>query len=148
MCVAGDFFFSRLPFHTQKNPPPTKPTTHNNNPNNHHNPPKQQQVNKFKFRQDVQAYHLGGMGCGNGVIAIGLVRDLLQAHPNATVVFVPCEITTYAYYTGFHARYCVANCIFRMGAAAAVVSLFFFVLSCPAAVRALAFKNSCVSQKY
>jgi 3-ketoacyl-CoA synthase len=74
------------------------------------------------MRQDVQAYHLGGMGCGNGVIAIGLVRDLLQAHPNANVIFVPCEITTYAYYTGFHARYCVANCIFRMGAAAALLS--------------------------
>jgi 3-ketoacyl-CoA synthase len=74
------------------------------------------------MRQDIQAYHLGGMGCGNGVIAVGLVRDLLQAHPNANVVFVPCEIVTYAYYPGFHARYCVANCIFRMGAAAALMS--------------------------
>lgn len=35
-------------------------------------------VNKFKLRQDVQAYHLGGMGCGNGVMAMGLIKDLLQ----------------------------------------------------------------------
>jgi 3-ketoacyl-CoA synthase len=35
-------------------------------------------VNKFKLRQDVQAYHLGGMGCGNGVMALGLLKDLLQ----------------------------------------------------------------------
>jgi hypothetical protein len=25
-----------------------------------------------------QSYHLGGMGCSNGVVAIGLVRDLLK----------------------------------------------------------------------
>jgi hypothetical protein len=35
-------------------------------------------VNHFKFRQDVQSYHLGGMGCGNGVMAFSLLRDLLQ----------------------------------------------------------------------
>jgi 3-ketoacyl-CoA synthase len=35
-------------------------------------------VNKFKLRQDVQAYHLGGMGCGNGVMAMGLIKDILQ----------------------------------------------------------------------
>lgn len=35
-------------------------------------------VNHFKFRQDIQSYHLGGMGCGNGVMAVGLIRDLLQ----------------------------------------------------------------------
>jgi hypothetical protein len=38
-------------------------------------------VNKFKFRQDVQSYHLGGMGCGNGVMALSLLRDLLQVRP-------------------------------------------------------------------
>uniref|UniRef100_A0A383WNU5 FAE domain-containing protein n=1 Tax=Tetradesmus obliquus TaxID=3088 RepID=A0A383WNU5_TETOB len=35
-------------------------------------------INKFKFRTDVQSYHLGGMGCSNGTIGIGLMRDLLQ----------------------------------------------------------------------
>jgi 3-ketoacyl-CoA synthase len=35
-------------------------------------------VNKFKLRNDVQSYHLGGMGCGNGVMALGLLKDLLQ----------------------------------------------------------------------
>jgi 3-ketoacyl-CoA synthase len=35
-------------------------------------------VNKFKLRKDVQSYHLGGMGCGNGVMALGLIKDLLQ----------------------------------------------------------------------
>lgn len=35
-------------------------------------------VNHFKFRPDIQGYNLGGMGCGNGVMAVGLIRDLLQ----------------------------------------------------------------------
>jgi 3-ketoacyl-CoA synthase len=35
-------------------------------------------VNHYKMRTDIQSYHLGGMGCGNGVIGIGLIKDLLQ----------------------------------------------------------------------
>jgi 3-ketoacyl-CoA synthase len=35
-------------------------------------------INKFKFRRDIQSYNLGGMGCSIGVVAIGLVRDMLQ----------------------------------------------------------------------
>ena len=29
-------------------------------------------------RSDIQSYHLGGMGCSNGVVGINLVRDLLK----------------------------------------------------------------------
>jgi hypothetical protein len=35
-------------------------------------------VNHYKMRRDVQSYHLGGMGCANGTIAINLVKDMLQ----------------------------------------------------------------------
>jgi hypothetical protein len=38
-------------------------------------------INKFKFRRDIQSYNLGGMGCSIGVVAIGLVRDMLQVSP-------------------------------------------------------------------
>jgi hypothetical protein len=37
-------------------------------------------------------------------------------------VFVPAEITTYAFYPGRHKQYMVANCIFRMGGAAIMLS--------------------------
>lgn len=37
-------------------------------------------VNHFKLKPEVQSYHLGGMGCGNGVMAISLVKDLLQVY--------------------------------------------------------------------
>lgn len=35
-------------------------------------------VNHYHMRSDVQSYHLGGMGCSSGTIAISLVRDLLR----------------------------------------------------------------------
>lgn len=41
-------------------------------------------INKFKFRRDIQSYNLGGMGCSIGVVAIGLVRDMLQVRPGCT----------------------------------------------------------------
>ena len=34
-------------------------------------------VNMFGLREDVEAYHLGGMGCSMGVVGLNLVRDLL-----------------------------------------------------------------------
>lgn len=37
-------------------------------------------INKFKFRRDIQSYNLGGMGCSIGVVAVGLVRDMLQVN--------------------------------------------------------------------
>lgn len=71
-------------------------------------------INKFKFRQEVQSYHLGGMGCGNGVMAFSLLRDLLQARPNCKALFVPAEIVTYCFYPGLQKDFMVANAIFRM----------------------------------
>eukprot|EP00198_Chlamydomonas_reinhardtii_P011489 XP_001700826.1 predicted protein [Chlamydomonas reinhardtii] len=80
-------------------------------------------VNAFGMRKDVQAYHLGGMGCANGVVGINLVADLLKAHPNSTALFVCTETTTPAYYRGNerHVRLrhrLVTNLLFRMGGAA------------------------------
>jgi len=79
-------------------------------------------VNHFKFRHDIESYSLGGMGCGNGVIGIGLLKNLLQARPNINALFVPAEITTYCYYPGNQRDYMVANAIFRMGGAAIVMT--------------------------
>ncbi|KAJ9525632.1 FAE1/Type III polyketide synthase-like protein-domain-containing protein [Haematococcus lacustris] len=75
-------------------------------------------VNKFKLRTDIQSYHLGGMGCGTGVVGMNLIRDLLKARPNSVAVFVPAEITTYCFYPGKEKSRMVANVIFRMGGAA------------------------------
>ena len=79
-------------------------------------------INKFKLRRDVEAYHLGGMGCSIGVVAVGLVRDMLKAHPNSIALFVPAEITTYCFYPGTHKDFLVSNAIFRMGGAAMLMT--------------------------
>ncbi|KAI8470967.1 MAG: FAE1/Type III polyketide synthase-like protein-domain-containing protein [Monoraphidium minutum] len=79
-------------------------------------------INKFKLRRDIEAYHLGGMGCSIGVVAVGLVRDMLKAHPNSIALFVPAEITTYCFYPGRHKDFLVANAIFRMGGAAMLMT--------------------------
>ncbi|KAI8468058.1 MAG: FAE1/Type III polyketide synthase-like protein-domain-containing protein [Monoraphidium minutum] len=79
-------------------------------------------INKFKFRPDVQMYHLGGMGCSIGVVAVGLVRDMLKAHPNSIALMVPCEVTSYCYYPGRNKDYLVSNVIFRSGGAAMLMT--------------------------
>ena len=35
-------------------------------------------VNHFKLRRSVLTYNLSGMGCSAGLIAVSLVRELLQ----------------------------------------------------------------------
>jgi 3-ketoacyl-CoA synthase len=62
------------------------------------------------------------MGCANGVIGIGLIRDLLVARPNALALFVPSEICTYALYPGNKKEFLVANVLFRMGGASILLA--------------------------
>jgi len=75
-------------------------------------------VNKFKMRQDVQSYHLGGMGCSMGVVSVNLIRDLLKARPNSVCMFATTEITSPAFYTGTDRSRMVTNLLFRIGGAA------------------------------
>eukprot|EP00955_Chlamydomonas_euryale_P116268 366406-Chlamydomonas_euryale.AAC.31 len=79
-------------------------------------------VNEFRMRSDVQSYHLGGMGCANGVVAISMVRDLLAAHPDSNLLFVTTEVVTPAFYPGRDRARMVTNLLFRMGAAACLFS--------------------------
>ena len=59
---------------------------------------------------------------GEPMMAIGLLKDLLIARPNAIALFVPSEITTYCFYPGLQKDYMVANAIFRMGGAAIMMT--------------------------
>ncbi|KAG2452218.1 hypothetical protein HYH02_003248 [Chlamydomonas schloesseri] len=79
-------------------------------------------VNHYRLRPDIQAYHLGGMGCSNGTIAIGLVRDMLKARPNSNLLFVCTEVVSYCMYPGKDKARMVANAIFRMGGTAVLFS--------------------------
>ena len=79
-------------------------------------------VNHFKMRTNVITYNLGGMGCSAGVISIGLARDLLQVHPNATALVVSTENITQNWYFGNDRSMLIPNCLFRLGGSAMVMS--------------------------
>eukprot|EP00878_Enallax_costatus_P016474 GHUV01017280.1.p1 GENE.GHUV01017280.1~~GHUV01017280.1.p1 ORF type:complete len:377 (+),score=134.41 GHUV01017280.1:715-1845(+) len=79
-------------------------------------------VNMFKMREDIQCYHLGGMGCAMGVVGLNLVRDMLIAHPGKICLFVGSEVITSAFYPGLRQEALVTNALFRMGGYAAILT--------------------------
>eukprot|EP00879_Flechtneria_rotunda_P009498 GHRR01009942.1.p1 GENE.GHRR01009942.1~~GHRR01009942.1.p1 ORF type:complete len:363 (+),score=101.85 GHRR01009942.1:842-1930(+) len=79
-------------------------------------------INHFGLREDVQAYHFGGMGCATGVLLMALVKDILRARPNSRLLFVASETTTFAFYPGMEVSRRVSNVIFRMGGTAVLFS--------------------------
>jgi 3-ketoacyl-CoA synthase len=79
-------------------------------------------INMFKMREDVQAYHMGGMGCAFGVVGLNLVRDMLKAHPGKICLFVSSEVITSAFYAGHRKEALVTNALFRMGGTASILT--------------------------
>ncbi|RLM92582.1 3-ketoacyl-CoA synthase 6-like [Panicum miliaceum] len=80
-------------------------------------------VNRYKLRAGVQSLNLSGMGCGAGLVAIGLARYLLQvAVPGTHVLTVSTEILSSQYYVGSERAMLLPNCLFRMGAAATILT--------------------------
>ncbi|XP_072971418.1 3-ketoacyl-CoA synthase 6-like [Typha angustifolia] len=79
-------------------------------------------VNKYKLRGDVRSFNLSGMGCSAGLLSIDLARDILQAHPDSTALVVSTEIITPNFYKGSRRDMLLPNCLFRMGAAAVLLS--------------------------
>ncbi|KAK2992958.1 hypothetical protein RJ640_007340 [Escallonia rubra] len=57
-------------------------------------------INKFKMRSNIMGYNLSGMGCSAGIIAVGLAKDLLRAHPNSLALIVSSEILSQDWYDG------------------------------------------------
>ncbi|KAL7090324.1 hypothetical protein ACP275_12G033600 [Erythranthe tilingii] len=79
-------------------------------------------VNKYKLRSNIKSFNLSGMGCSAGLISVDLARDLLQVHPNSRALIVSTEIITPNYYKGSERAMLLPNCLFRMGAAAILLS--------------------------
>ncbi|KAK8925649.1 3-ketoacyl-CoA synthase 6 [Platanthera zijinensis] len=79
-------------------------------------------INRYKFPGNIRSYNLSGMGCSAGLISINLARDLLQIHPNSTALVVSTEIITPNFYAGNQRSMLLPNCLFRMGAAAILLS--------------------------
>ncbi|MED6147770.1 inositol polyphosphate kinase kcs1 [Stylosanthes scabra] len=79
-------------------------------------------VNHYKLRTNVKTYNLGGMGCSAGLISIDMAKDLLKANPNSYALVVSTENITLNWYFGNDRSMLLCNCIFRMGAAAVLLS--------------------------
>ncbi|CAH2064332.1 unnamed protein product [Thlaspi arvense] len=79
-------------------------------------------INHYKLRHNTESYNLGGMGCGAGIIAIDLAKDLLNAHQGSYALVVSTEIVSFTWYSGNDVTLLPPNCSFRMGAAAIMLS--------------------------
>ncbi|KAF3455740.1 hypothetical protein FNV43_RR00382 [Rhamnella rubrinervis] len=79
-------------------------------------------VNRYKLRENVLSYNLGGMGCGASLAAIGLARQLLQVHRNSYALVVSTENITQNFYPGNDHSKLLTNCLFRVGGAAILLS--------------------------
>lgn len=79
-------------------------------------------INHYKLRTNIKSYNLGGMGCSAGLISIDLAKDLLKANPNSRAIVVSTENITLNWYFGNDRSMLLCNCIFRMGAAAILLS--------------------------
>ena len=80
-------------------------------------------VNRYGLRADVKSVNLSGMGCSAGLVSVGLARNVLQTAPQGTrVLIVSTEILSSQYYVGTERAMLLPNCLFRMGAAAMILS--------------------------
>ncbi|KAJ4847986.1 3-ketoacyl-CoA synthase 11 [Turnera subulata] len=79
-------------------------------------------VNRYKLRGNILSYNLGGMGCSAGLISIDLAKSLLQVQPNSYALVVSTENLTRSWYRGNERSMLVTNCLFRVGAAAVLLS--------------------------
>ncbi|KAI4983391.1 hypothetical protein ZWY2020_023883 [Hordeum vulgare] len=80
-------------------------------------------INKYKLRSDIRDTHISGMGCSAGVISLEVARNLLQTAPRgAHALVVSTETTNLINYTGKNRAMLLPAVLFRMGAAAVLLS--------------------------
>ncbi|XP_051203840.1 3-ketoacyl-CoA synthase 6-like [Lolium perenne] len=81
-------------------------------------------VHRYGLRSDVRCFNLSGMGCSAGITGVGLAQNILQRGGDdaAYALVVSTEILTSDYYSGDERAMLLQNCLFRMGASAALLS--------------------------
>lgn len=79
-------------------------------------------VNGFKMREDVRSYTVSGMGCSASALAVDMAGEILKGRREANAVILSTEILSTGWYGGRDNAMLVLNCVFRMGAAAVLVS--------------------------
>ncbi|KAG0462492.1 hypothetical protein HPP92_020968 [Vanilla planifolia] len=79
-------------------------------------------VNRYQLRGNVISYNLTGMGCSAGLISVDLAKRLLQVHRDSYALVVSTENMTLNAYFGNDRSMLLSNSLFRMGAAAILLS--------------------------
>ncbi|XAR52645.1 Very-long-chain 3-oxoacyl-CoA synthase [Bertholletia excelsa] len=79
-------------------------------------------INKFGLRSNVMSFNISGMGCSAGILLIGLAQDLLKVHKSSQVLILSTECISSNVYQGKVKSMGLANCLFRMGGVAVLLS--------------------------
>ncbi|CAA7408832.1 unnamed protein product [Spirodela intermedia] len=79
-------------------------------------------VNHCKLRPDVKTFNLSGMGCSAGGLAMDLAARILRQKSGGYALVLATESTSLNWYFGNNRSMLVTNCIFRVGAAAALLT--------------------------
>ncbi|CAA7058845.1 unnamed protein product [Microthlaspi erraticum] len=79
-------------------------------------------INRFHMRSNIMSFNLSGMGCSAGILSVGLANDLLNVHRGSLALIVSTEALNTHWYIGKDRSMLLTNCLFRMGAAAVLMS--------------------------
>ncbi|KAJ4888102.1 putative 3-ketoacyl-CoA synthase 20 [Raphanus sativus] len=79
-------------------------------------------INKFHMRSNIKSFSLSGMGCAAGILSVSLANDLLKVHRGSLALIVSTEALNTHWYIGKDRSMLLTNCLFRMGAAAVLMS--------------------------
>ncbi|XP_057962389.1 3-ketoacyl-CoA synthase 7-like [Malania oleifera] len=79
-------------------------------------------INKFGLKSNVISFNLSGMGCSAGILSICLAQDLLKVRKNSLALVLSVELLSSNLYQGRMKSMLLANCLFRMGGAAILLS--------------------------
>ncbi|KAF3773313.1 3-ketoacyl-CoA synthase 12 [Nymphaea thermarum] len=79
-------------------------------------------INRYKMKQDIKVFNLSGMGCSASLISLDMVRNLFKVHDDVTALVVTSECIGPNWYAGNQRSMLVANCLFRSGCCAMVLT--------------------------
>ncbi|KAL2227177.1 UNVERIFIED_CONTAM: 3-ketoacyl-CoA synthase 5 [Sesamum indicum] len=79
-------------------------------------------VNKYSMREDIRSFTISGMGCSASALAIDMAQNIFKTHKNSNALILSTEILSTGWYPGKEQPMMVLNCLFRMGAAAILVT--------------------------
>ncbi|KAG6607206.1 3-ketoacyl-CoA synthase 12, partial [Cucurbita argyrosperma subsp. sororia] len=79
-------------------------------------------INRYKMREDIKVFNISGMGCSASLISIDIVRRLFKSYKNSYAIVVTSESLTPNWYLGNDRSMILANCLFRIGGAAILLT--------------------------